>query len=238
MELIDGRELTCHGSVGPYPMPARIEDVEFRRCTVRLCQHRPAISPEARPVIRNVVIRRCHVVGSEAVPIVAEDCTIDGITFHRGMWGPQLLPGWALRHVVVRGNVTGSVSFVAGPGWNIGPHGPALDDPFVVANAEYYRTVDWALDIREARFTNVVLQSGIPARLVRRDPATQVVVRRAALLADDRWQALATGAPLGLDRFLVTGFEDTVLVAATRGRYLAKELEAFGRLEDAGFIER
>ncbi len=239
--IVEGRELGCAGQ-GPYALPDLIEHVEFRRCTVRMCQHRPAVTPETRPILRDVVFRRCQVVASEAVPIVAEDCTVDTITFRRGIWGPQLLPGWSLKHVVVRGRISGSVSLVPGLGWRIGPHGPALDDPFVVANARDYETLDWALDISEAAFTNVVLQSGIPARLIRRDPSTQVVVRRAAL-AVPGWRELIRpirrngGLEFGLERFLVTGFEDAVLVAATRGADFAGQLEAFARLRDGGYLE-
>jgi hypothetical protein len=182
--LIEGRELDCHGA---YRLPDPLEQVEFRRCTVRTCQSPAQRTLADRPVVRNVSLVRCHIIVSTAGPVVAEDCTIDTITVHRGIWGPQILPGWAFRHVVVRGNVTGSVALLPGPGWNLGPHGPALDDPFVVANDRYYEDVDWALDISEARFTDIVLGSGIPARLIRRDPATQVVITRTAL-ADGRWR--------------------------------------------------
>ena len=232
---VEGREMDCRGS---YRLPDILEDIEFRRCTVRTCQNPARQTIDERPVVRHVSLVRCHIVASTAGPVIAEDCTIDTIRFHRGIWGAQILPGWAFRHVVVRGNVTGSIALVPGPGWNPGPHGPALDDPFVVANAAYYEGVDWALDISEARFTDIVLGSGIPARLIRRDPATQVVITRAAL-ADGRWRDLvadAGGMSVGFERFLVTEFEDTVIVAGTRGRYLAKQLAAFDRLRDAGII--
>ena len=233
--LIEGRDLDCHGA---YRLPEPLEGVEFRRCTVRTCQSPAQRTLADRPVVRNVSLVRCHIIVSTAGPVVAEDCTIETITVHRGIWGPQILPGWAFRHVVLRGNVTGSVALLPGPGWNLGPHGPALDDPFVVANDRYYEDVDWALDISEARFTDIVLGSGIPARLIRRDPATQVVITRVAL-ADGRWRDLvsdAGGMSVGFERFLVSGFADTVVVAGTRGRYVAKQLAAFARLRDAGIV--
>jgi len=44
---------------------------------------------------------------------------------------------------------------------------------FDEANAEYYSTVDWALDIGRGEFVELDLRS-VPAHLVRRDPETEV----------------------------------------------------------------
>ena len=114
----------------------------------------------------------------------------------------------------------------------------ATDDPYVVANRRFYEDVDWALDISEARFTAAEFSSGIPARLIRRDPQTQVVLRRSAF-EDGRWrdQVDDSLATIWIENFVRAGFEDTVLVAGKRGKSFAKEVELIQRLRDGGLVQ-
>jgi hypothetical protein len=237
MRVIEGATLNCQGK---YDIPRLLEDVEFRRCTVEICQSPPRQrGPEDRPVIRNVRLVRCHVTASDLPPVIAEDCEIDTIWFHRGKWGPQRMVGCAFRHVVIRGNVTGSLAFTPGPAVpGLRAVEDATRDSYVVANRRFYEGVDWALDIREARFTSVEFSSGIPAALIRRDLETQVVLRRSSLV-DGSWQARVkdTLATIWIEDLLLSGFDDCVLVAAKRGRGFSKEIAAIGSLRDAGLLD-
>jgi hypothetical protein len=234
MRIIDNEAFECHGS---YLLPDRIDGLTLRRCTFSSCQNPHSAGPAARPVMRNVRVVRCHASACSLPPAVLEESAVDTAWFHRGIWGPQRLPGWAFRHVVIRGNITGSVAFTPGPGWPLAPNRRATDDPYVIANDRYYAGVDWALDISEANFTSVTIWSGIPSRLVRLDPATQVVVKRSALL-DDRWRDLELGAwRLALEDFLVAGFEDQILVACKRGRYYEREMDAIRCLRSTGLVD-
>ena len=76
-----------------------------------------------------------------------------------------MITGCALRHVTIRGNVTGGLEFLAA-----GLIQPASEwGALLAANERFYADVDWALDISEARFTSVsFVRSDIPARLIRR----------------------------------------------------------------------
>ncbi len=235
VDVVEKREFQCDGG---YELPDRLGDLILRRCTFDTCQHPERVGPGDRPLVQNLSLVRCHVYACDLAPVVAEDCLIDTVWFHRGIWGPQRIAGCAFRHVTIRGNVTGSVTFTPGPDWAISPSGPAVDDPFVVANRRYYDGVDWALDISEANFTSVTFWSGIPARLVRRDPETQVVLTRSRLL-DDRWRAAIADSlsQLQIESFLLTGFDDTILVASRRGRYFREDLERIERLRDAGLLD-
>ena len=58
----------------------------------------------------------------------------------------------------------------------------SLQRTFEKANAEYYSTVDWALDIKEAEFDDFDCR-GVPSRLVRRNPETQMMLTRERVLA-------------------------------------------------------
>ena len=83
--------------------------------------------------------------------------------------------------------------------------------------------------------------SSAPASLpdsIRRDPETQVVVTRRALLDAD-WQGLLGTAAvgMGIDRFMGTGFEDTVLVAGRRSKRFVEEMVVIDRLRAAGLVD-
>jgi hypothetical protein len=74
--------------------------------------------------------------------------------------------GAALKHVTLRGRV-GEIMF--SPQVDLGLAPEDVQSAFRKANAAYYRSVDWAIDIREADPDDLEL-AGIPGRLVRRNP--------------------------------------------------------------------
>jgi hypothetical protein len=235
LTVIEGREFR---RLGPYRLPDLLEDVELKRCTFTECQAPRQRTLAERPTVRNLSLTRCHFAACELGAVVAEDCTIDTIWFHRGIWGPQRIEGCALKHVTVRGNVTGALSFSPSHAWwTAAERGRAIDDPIVTANQRYYETVDWALDISEARFTGIDMsRCDIQARLIRRDTATQVVVSRESVSNGDWASACADsgGWQIAIEDFLASGLPDTVLVACKRGRYFKGQLAAIERLRDIG----
>jgi len=110
----------------------------------------------------------------------------------------------------------------------------AFDD----ANAAYYKTVDWAMDISEGEFEECEIQC-IPAHLVKRDPETQVVVTRAKA-ARGEWRQLdlsKTHWPISLNFLLNRGDQDVVLVAPKRGKKFRDLLAGLKLLRDAGVAE-
>jgi hypothetical protein len=102
---------------GLYRLPPLLENLELRRRTFESCQHPAQKRLRDRPVLRNVKLLRCHVDVSDLGPVIAEDCLIDTIWFHRGKWGPQAVSGCALRHVTIMGNITGGLRFLPSPLW-------------------------------------------------------------------------------------------------------------------------
>jgi hypothetical protein len=185
--LIEDRVFSVH----PYRLPDPLEDLELRRCTFDTCQRPLRRTAGDRPTVRGVSLMRCHVRASDLGAVIAEDCLVDTFWLHRGNWGSQMIAGCALRHVTVRGNVTGGLEFLAARLVGTDAERAAL----LAANLAYYAGVDWALDISDARFTAVsFVRSDIPARLIRRDPQTQVVVTRRTLLQADCVGLLGTAA--------------------------------------------
>jgi hypothetical protein len=151
-----------------------------------------------------------------------------------GLTTDDLLPvrGAVFRHVVLKGKI-GRIKI--GPWVLPGIAKPRVQQAFDDANAAYYSTVDWAIDIREALFVTCDL-SGVPARLIRRDPEAQVVVTREKALAGT-WRQLnlhKTYWPVSLQWFLDSGEADIVLVAPKRDLKYRTLLEGLQVLRDAG----
>jgi len=97
---------------------------------------------------------------------------------------------------------------------------------------------DFALDISEAEAVELEL-TGIPARLVRRDPETQAVVTREAALSG-AWRELehvqGTELRVGIQQLLKGqgGTDDMVLVAHKRSRNFRELLAGIEELRAAG----
>ncbi len=162
---------------------------------------------------------------------VVEDCVVSNLKTH------GLLQTWGavFKHVVLKGRL-GRVMF--SPYVALGTASPAEQRAFDEANASFYARVDWALDISEGEFDECEIQR-VPAKLVRRDPATQFVVTREKALKGS-WRNLdlsQTHWATSLEFFLKRGDADVVLVAPKRGRRFRKLLEGLEMLRDSGVAE-
>lgn len=221
-----------------YSLPNPIEDLELRGCTFSMFQHPTQRTLALRPTLRRVAMTRCRFTACELGPIVMEDSVIDTLWLHRGTWGYQQIVGCAFKHVVIRGMVSGLLRLIATPDWSpVRRAAPSLVEPWLEENAAYYEGVDWAVDISDAQFASEVslTESGIPARLIRRDPASQVVLTRDGLRATDWEHALRDHSMrFAVERFLATPLPDAVLVASKRHRDYADSLKALSILRDIG----
>ncbi len=87
--------------------------------------------------------------------------------------------------------------------------------PFDNARADFYSTNEWALDISEGIFQEFEMH-GVPAKLVRRDPDTQVVITRENAIRSNWRDKISSWNhywPFVIDLFLEDEEEDMVLVA-------------------------
>jgi hypothetical protein len=164
--------------------------VSLTECTFHSCRIRlPLVDPAApfhkqqydlgrRPVIRDMELRRCRILasvgctlkGAIVEDVLVEDLRTDG-----------MVQTWAtvFKHVTFKGKI-GRVMFseLFTP---CDPPTSKFQQAIAKANAEYYATVDWALDIREAEFDDFDCR-GVPSRLVRRNPETQMMLTRQRVL--------------------------------------------------------
>lgn len=211
---------------------AVFSDVEFHNCYFQGCGISITRNPALRSSVRNVTLVNCSQRGCSIDTAVFEDVVVDGLKTHG-----QLLQCWAavFNRVVLRGKID---RLMTSPAVSAGLATADEQAAFDRANAEYYAAVDWSLDISQAEFKELDLR-GVPARLVRRDPDTQVIVRRERAL-EGTWRDLAFHEnlwPITISHFLETGEEDMVLVAPKRDPKFRQYLEDMNLLRKAGVAE-
>jgi len=208
--------------------------LEFRRCLFEGCTLSVASEPALRSTIRDVVLTKCTQFGCSIMRAIVEDVVVDGLKTNEFFsWGA------VFKHVVLKGRISGPISLQTNTLTKVTP--PDTEEAFNRANRLFYKEeVDWALDISEAVFTGECDLRGIPARLIRRDPETQVVVTRRKAL-EGAWKDLdlsGTHWAIGGIGLLLHGEDpDCVLVAPKGARDFARLLEGLQLLRKAGVAE-
>jgi hypothetical protein len=178
----------------------------------------------------------CSVAGGNIDTAIVEESIVDGLKIA----GLFLIFGAVFKHVTLIGKIDRLM--IAN---DVMPSLLLHEDyrsqevlSFRHANAEYYRNVDWALDISHGQFRELEIR-GIPSRLIRRDPETQVVVTRQKALTGE-WRDLPfvnRVAAFSLDYMLRQEWQDTVLIAPKRHRKFALYLQDLNLLREAGIAE-
>lgn len=210
-----------------------IEGYDLERCIFQSCDlSRTVLDPSKRSVVRNVRLKDCMCSSSSVGCAILDEVVIDGLDT-----GPELLFGWgtAFRHVTFRGRI-GHIK--VNRTYRGHPVDPAVQRLFDQANRAFYETVDWALDLREMEAQDFQLR-GVPARLVRRDPATQVVVTRERAMRGD-WRKLDLGKTYWdteIETFLREGEPDRVFVAPKRDKDFKQLKAGLDLLRSAGVAE-
>jgi hypothetical protein len=218
-----------------------ISDYQLENCTfdswsgVRPDWSNP--DPELRATIRNVTLRKTNAYHGYLQGTIIEEVVVDTT---KGGKGPLFLRGNAYKHVTLKGRI--SATDIRGkmlPPWDL----PADEKGRIIAewdqaNREYYRSVDWALDIREANYASLSI-SGVPARLIRRNSDNTAVVTRERALAGE-WKQLPFKSGLFkviISQLIKDGYDDELLIACPRGKRYADNLYDLMLLRDAGIAE-
>lgn len=159
--------------------------------------------------IRDCEAVRCRHYNCALSGTAVEGCVLDTM----GQAGPGYftLDACVFRHVTLRGKIT-TMLFRFDPNPFEEPAvGPSFKDMWPGAMARYYSDVDWALDIREARFTALTSLVTVPGDLVRYDPERAILVRREAL-AGNRAQGMPGVMRICCEDFLAgSPFESFVI---------------------------
>jgi len=197
-------------------------DLCFVKCRFERCVLSNTIDPRLRSVVKNVEVVDCHFDGHFIGPAIVEDALIENLSAPQGVQ----TSGAVFKHVILRGRFGRVI---------IGPLYPGIYDTDSTvkamnqANERYYDGVDWALDIRDAEFTDGDIRN-IRTKLIRRDPTTQAVVRRENVV-DGRWMSLDlddTHWGTCISDLLESGEAEALLLASKRAnnfRDLVKGIE-------------
>jgi hypothetical protein len=205
--------------------------IEFRKCSFLSSVISITRDPTLRSTVRDVKLLQCEQRGCALKGAVVEDVLVDGFKTN-GLFQTW---GAVFKHVTLRGKIERvMISPSVAPSVATQKQQRAFDE----ANAAYYATVDWALDISEAEFHEIDIRR-VPARLIRRDTKTQVVVTRERAM-EGRWRTLdlsKTDWATWIDLFLKDGDPDLVLAAPKRDRRYRDLLDGLTALRDAGVAE-
>jgi len=210
-----------------------IEGLKLVGCTFQWCGFALTTEISRRSIVRNVQLLNCRENGCEVGPGVLEDVTIADLQTN------DLLILWGT--VFSRVALTGRIGKV-----KINPYVDAVDrsertqGPFDEFRDRFYSSIDWALDISDARFKEFDYR-GIPSHLIRRDPETQMLVTRERALADGWRGKLSPGNvhwPFVIDLFLSDGDPDLVLVVPLGAPKKKRDrlLSELNELRDLGVV--
>jgi len=185
-----------------------LENIRFDECMFVNCAISLTKDISRRSVVRNVDLKNCASNGCDVGSAILEKVSIDGLATNDLL----IIWGATFNHVKLSGDI-GKLK--------INPYAHHVDrteatqGSFDAHRIALYNSIDWALDISEARFKEFDVR-GIPAKLFRRDPESQVVITRERALRsgwkkhvspeNDLWSFM-------IELFLSDGDDDMVLVA-------------------------
>ncbi len=149
-------------------------DCHFQSCLI-YCEFAEL---ERRTRVTNIEARSCSHAGCGLKGGIVEDVLVENFKTAK-MFDTR---GTVFKHVTFKGK-NGRLMFSDLFDLPFKGKTTSLQRTFEKANAEYYSTVDWALDIKEAEFDDFDCR-GVPSRLVRRNPETQMMLTKERVLAN------------------------------------------------------
>jgi hypothetical protein len=205
------------------------ENLEFRHCRFESCGISITLDPKLRSIVRNVKLINCEQQGCAVHSAIVENVLVDGFKTH----GFQTF-GAVFKHVTLRGKI-GRIMLTPYVMPSIAT--PEQQRTFEQNNVDYYATVDWALDISEAQAEEIDIRR-VPARLIRRDSETQMVIKREKVMQGG-WRKEFADTYWGhwIELFLKEGDQDAVMVAPKCHRKYRQLLDGLKALRDAGVAE-
>lgn len=208
-----------------------IEDFECRKVEFQGC-YAIAEDPSHRPLIRNIVLERCKNRGCSLDGAIVENVIIK----HLDTANTLITWGTVFRHVTFQGRIG---TMLLNHLFSTQEHPRVPEAAWRRCNEEFYASVDWALDISQAEFKDIDIR-GIPARVIRRNPETQMVLTRETAL-EGKWRNLDlsnTFWKTAIEMFLNWGYPDTVLVAGKRSATFERQMAGLNLLLNEGIVSQ
>jgi hypothetical protein len=205
-----------------------LADLEFIEC--ELCGGLTTYgAPVHRSTATNIQVTNCRGALFSGNGAVFDDVIIDGIRTSRG---PVILFACAFRHVVVKGTCNGFLF-----NRNICHDDSERNDAFISANQEFYRNVDWALDISQMKCSGFELRGSIPVELIRRNADEHFIMTR-EVAQSGAWKEFDPfdAFQIGISIFLDSGATSELFVAPRRSKHFKQYLEYYQRLKAADLV--
>jgi len=213
------------------------QNTEFYNCFFDFCLVSIAENIALRSTVRHIRLSGCRQSACSIGNAIVEDVVVDGLKNEGDILQTF---GAVFKHVELLGRID-----------NLMITNDVLPDLFLSeigrerqilqhreANRQYYATVDWALDISKGEFKDLDIR-GVPGRLIRRDPETQILVTREKAMTGEfrKLNYRDPLTPFSIQFMLDHGWEDGVLIAPKRDRSFRKLLADIKLLRKAGIAE-
>ncbi|MCU0393676.1 MAG: hypothetical protein MUE81_21390 [Thermoflexibacter sp.] len=209
-----------------------IENLIFEKCVFRYCDFSRTLDTNLMTRVNNIILKNIKLENCMIGAGYVENTIIENLSSN------ELLQCWGtlFNNVVLKGKMS-RIMFTN----IIDPSEPKgeIQQSYNQLFRTYYESVDMALDISEAHFKECNLR-GIPARCIKRDSDSQVVItREKALELKKDWNQIdfrkiyfKTSIQLFLDR----GDADYVLVAPKLDKRFTDFKIVIDELREKGFV--
>lgn len=206
-----------------------LEDLDFIKCDFLGPGLATYGAPVHRSTARNIRITSCRSNGFVGIGAVFDEVTVNGLTTSRM---PAILDGCAFRHATLRGNLG---RFLVNR--NVCHDDDDRNEAFHAANAAFYESVDWALDITEAKASCIEIRGAIPTHLIRRNPEEHFIMTRKAAQSEV-WRNYEPfdAFQISIHSFLESKAGQNLFVAARRSPHFKEQLSYYHGLRDAGIV--
>ena len=206
-----------------------LRDLEFENCEFIGQGLASYGGPINRSTAQNIRLKNCVVNSFAGIGAIFDEIVVDGLRTSRS---PAILFGCALRHVVLTGKC-GRFLFNR----NVCHDDQKRNASFNSANAEFYKNVDWALDISSLNPAGLEIRGTIPSRLIRRNPEVHYIMTRMVAL-EGGWKNYDPFDvfQISVSTFLDSGAEDNLFIAPKQSKNFREQIEFFHRLKTAGLM--
>jgi hypothetical protein len=215
-------------------------NLEFHGCHFEYCDLWVSLELSKRTWVNNVVLTECSWNRCTLGTAVLEDVTVDSLRSDYQWSNGEGAP--LLNRVVLCGAIN-EISIGHRLGAFDARWSPVRQLEFDRIRNDFYGRVDWALDISQAAFNEVRI-TGIPTRLIRRDPTSQVIMSRRRT-SIERWMALIDDLQFVpqcnlytmLGDFARSDADEELLVAGKLAKDFDMQLNAIDELRRVGLVE-
>jgi uncharacterized protein YjbI with pentapeptide repeats len=177
-------------------------------------------------VVRDSVLRNCSFNACTMAGVKLENVTVDGARFKKSS-----ISGCVFRNVTLRGKIGQFI--LGGP---VSSLSAEMFASFSSAMVDFYRDVDWALDIRDAVFADAAIRA-VPGDLVLRDEDRHFLLDRTDR---DAVLSLSDAPPLVKAYFRdfdLTPFDSMVAVASQGSKTFEAQLADLRWLRERGLAK-